>query len=100
MGHGHFCKDAHGLYMFDGEPLYEYKEERDRENWLWGTANFDLGKPEVHSFLISNALYWAEFYHIDGFRVDAVANILYWPNQDERHTNPYAVEFLKNSIKP
>ncbi|MCY9039518.1 1,4-alpha-glucan branching enzyme, partial [Bacillus inaquosorum] len=92
---GHFCKDAHGLYMFDGEPLYEYQEERDRENWLWGTANFDLGKPEVHSFLISNALYWAEFYHIDGFRVDAVANILYWPNQDERHTNPYAVEFLK-----
>ncbi|MDP4526640.1 1,4-alpha-glucan branching enzyme [Bacillus halotolerans] len=92
---GHFCKDSHGLYMFDGAPLYEYQKERDRENWLWGTANFDLGKPEVHSFLISNALYWAEFYHIDGFRVDAVANMLYWPNQDERHTNLYAVEFLK-----
>ncbi|MCY8514582.1 1,4-alpha-glucan branching enzyme [Bacillus atrophaeus] len=92
---GHFCKDSHGLYMFDGKPVYEYQEAHDRENWIWGTANFDLGKSEVHSFLISNALYWAEIYHIDGFRVDAVANLLYWPNQEERHENPYAIGFLK-----
>jgi 1,4-alpha-glucan branching enzyme len=92
---GHFCKDAHGLYMFDGEPTYEYPNMQDRENPVWGTANFDLGKPEVRSFLISNALFWMEYFHIDGFRVDAVANMLYWPNSDALHKNPYAVSFLQ-----
>ena len=92
---GHFCKDAHGLYMFDGMPTYEYEKNEDRENLIWGTANFDLGKPEVQSFLISNAIYWMEQFHIDGFRVDAVANMLYWPNSDGLHENPYAVKFLR-----
>jgi 1,4-alpha-glucan branching enzyme len=92
---GHFCKDAHGLYMFDGEPTYEYVNMQDRENPVWGTANFDLGKREVRSFLISNALFWMEYFHIDGFRVDAVANMLYWPNSDTLHKNTYAVEFLQ-----
>ncbi|MEW5323433.1 1,4-alpha-glucan branching enzyme [Geobacillus thermoleovorans] len=92
---GHFCKDAHGLYMFDGAPTYEYANEKDRENYVWGTANFDLGKLEVRSFLISNALFWMKYYHIDGFRVDAVANMLYWPNNDQLYENPYAVEFLR-----
>ncbi|MBD1383562.1 1,4-alpha-glucan branching enzyme [Bacillus sp. IB182487] len=92
---GHFCKDAHGLYMFDGLPTFEYEKEHDRENWIWGTANFDLGKKEVQSFLISNALFWLEHYHIDGFRVDAVANMLYWPNSNEFHQNHGAIEFLK-----
>lgn len=92
---GHFCKDAHGLYIFDGAPTYEYANEKDRENYVWGTANFDLGKPEVRSFLISNALFWLEYYHVDGFRVDAVANMLYWPNNDQLYENPYAVEFLR-----
>lgn len=92
---GHFCKDAHGLYMFDGEPTYEYNSYKDRENLEWGTANFDLGKPEVQSFLISNAIFWIEHFHVDGFRVDAVANMIYWPNSDELVENPYAVSFLK-----
>lgn len=92
---GHFCKDAHGLYMFDGAPTYEYANMQDRENDVWGTANFDLGRPEVRSFLISNALFWIEYFHIDGFRVDAVANMLYWPNSDVAHKNPYAVQFLQ-----
>jgi 1,4-alpha-glucan branching enzyme len=93
---GHFCKDSHGLYMFDGGPTYDYKKESDRENRVWGTANFDLGKTEVHSFLISNAIFWMEYYHIDGFRVDAVANMLYWPNQqDQLHKNEHAVNFLQ-----
>lgn len=92
---GHFCKDAHGLYMFDGQPTYEYAHEHDRENYIWGTANFDLGKTEVQSFLISNALFWIEYFHVDGFRVDAVANMLYWPNSNELVENPYAISFLK-----
>lgn len=92
---GHFCKDAHGLYNFDGEPTFEYERYEDRENEVWGTANFDLGKPEVQSFLISNALFWLEKYHIDGFRVDAVANMIYWQNTNELHENPFAADFLR-----
>ncbi|WP_034670414.1 1,4-alpha-glucan branching enzyme [Ectobacillus panaciterrae] len=92
---GHYCKDAHGLYMFDGEPVYEYMNEHVRENSVWGTANFDLGKPEVQSFLISNALFWMKYYHIDGFRVDAVANMLYWNTGGQLSRNDYAVAFLQ-----
>ncbi|HAQ08323.1 MAG TPA: 1,4-alpha-glucan branching enzyme [Bacillus bacterium] len=95
---GHFCKDAHGLYKFDGSHLYEYQYENDRENHVWGTANFDLGKTEVQSFLISSALFWLEKYHIDGFRVDAVANIIYWPNSVQA-ANPHGVEFLQKLNK-
>lgn len=92
---GHFCKDAHGLYRFDGHYLYEYPEERDRENFTWGTANFDLGKNEIHSFLISNAIYWLDYYHIDGFRLDAVSKIIYWPNSHDCTVNPYGISFLQ-----
>ena len=93
---GHFCKDAHGLYRFDGTHLYSYQHPGDRENIVWGTANFDLGKGEVQSFLISNALFWMDYYHIDGFRMDAVANIIYWPNAGgEKCENPYGIKFLK-----
>ncbi len=92
---GHYCKDAHGLFMFDGSPVYEYSDLKHRENPVWGTANFDLGKPEVHSFLISNARYWMKYFHIDGFRVDAVANIIYWPNTYSGNVNPHAIDFLQ-----
>jgi 1,4-alpha-glucan branching enzyme len=74
---GHFCKDDHGLRQFDGTALYEYADAQRAENKGWGTANFDLGRTEVLSFLISNAAFWLDVYHIDGIRVDAVSNILY-----------------------
>ncbi len=74
---GHFCKDDQGLRMFDGQNLYESDNEQLAENKGWGTTNFDYGRTEVQSFLISNALFWMEEFHIDGLRIDAVANMLY-----------------------
>lgn len=103
---GHFCNDAHGLRRFDGETLYESDNEKRRENWQWGTTNFDYGRREVHSFLISNALFWLNEYHIDGLRIDAVANMLYlnygreegqWePNKYGDTGNLEAMELIKN----
>ncbi|MFJ5715796.1 1,4-alpha-glucan branching protein GlgB [Neobacillus sp. NPDC093127] len=97
---GHFCKDAHGLYRFDGTHIYSYSHAADRENVVWGTANFDLGKGEVQSFLISNALFWIDYFHIDGFRMDAVANIIYWSNSSgQKRENPFGINFLKKLNK-
>ncbi|MGG7215358.1 1,4-alpha-glucan branching protein GlgB [Clostridium nigeriense] len=102
---GHFCKDEHGLYMFDGSPTYEYEEEWKAENKGWGTSNFDLGRPEVKSFLISNAFFWLKEFHIDGLRVDAVSNMIYLNygrKEGEWKTNKFGgdsclegVDFLK-----
>ena len=93
---GHICRDAHGLYMFDGEPLYEYSEEWKRENVVWGTANLDLGKGEVQSFLISNALFWMKYFHVDGFRIDAVSNLIYHLGDSRNGVNQGALDFLRN----
>src|SRR5699024_752493 len=100
---GHFCKNDYALPYFDGTPTYEYDDPNRAVNNRWGTMNFDLGKMQVHSFLISNAIYWMKEFHVDGIRVDAVSNMLYldydegpWtPNEDGSNHNRQGVDFLK-----
>ena len=101
---GHFCKDDPGLRDFDGRNLYESDNPQRADNAGWGTTNFDYGRTEVQSFLISNAIFWMDQYHIDGLRIDAVANMLYLDygrQQGEWQANKYggngnleAIDFL------
>ncbi|MCA0754561.1 1,4-alpha-glucan branching protein GlgB [Paenibacillus sp. N4] len=102
---GHFCKDDHGLRLFDGTPLYEGPNPNRAEKPLWGTLAFDFGRGEIMSFLISNAIYWMDVFHMDGLRVDAVASMinLHMDKPPEMHTlnhlggsdNLDALRFLK-----
>lgn len=100
---GHYTQNDDALAYFDGTPTFEYQDHDRAHNYRWGALNFDLGKNQVQSFLISSALYWIENYHIDGIRVDAVYNMLYldydegpWmPNKDGGNRNLEGYGFLQ-----
>ncbi len=98
----HFCKDDHGLANFDGTECYEWAERYRAENEQWGTLNFDYSKPEVVNFLISSAMFWHDYFHLDGLRVDAVAYMLYLDfggkhlkNANGTNENVEAIAFLR-----
>ncbi|MGI6030079.1 MAG: 1,4-alpha-glucan branching protein GlgB [Eubacteriales bacterium] len=100
----HFPRDVHGLAMFDGTHLYDHSDPRQGEQPDWGTYLFNYGRPEVESFLISSAMFFADVYHVDGIRIDAVSAMLYLdfgkqdnfvPNKDGGNINLEAVEFLR-----
>ncbi|WP_040979619.1 1,4-alpha-glucan branching protein GlgB [Oceanobacillus jeddahense] len=100
---GHCCINDDALPKYDGTPQFEYEDPDRAANIRWGSVNFDLGKPEVQSFLISSALFWLEMYHIDGIRVDAVSSMLYldydegpWePNHEGGNRNYEGYYFLQ-----
>ena len=91
----HFAVDPFGLEKFDGSCVYEYANEHEFSQW--GTKNFDLAKDPVRSFLISSLFYFVDIFHVDGFRFDAVSNVIYWDGNADKGINAGAVEFVKRA---
>jgi len=89
----HFAVDPHGLARFDGSTVYEYGNENEYSQW--GSKNFDLGKDPVRSFLMSSINFFIEYFHVDGIRIDAVSNIIYYDGNANRGINTGAVDFVK-----
>lgn len=94
----HYCKDEHGLINFDGTNLYSYENPNDRENYGWGTQNFNLSKNEIKSFFTSVLFYWIEIFHIDGFRFDAVSHLIHYGGLERRGIFHEGINFAKHLI--
>jgi 1,4-alpha-glucan branching enzyme len=92
---GHICKDAHGLSFFDGTPLYEFNDKDRRENVTWGTDNLDFSKGITRSFMLSALTFWMDYYHVDGYRIDAVSNLIYYLGTKSKGVNQDAVNFMR-----
>ena len=92
---GHICKDSHGLFKFDGSYLYEYDDNLRRENLDWGTANLDFSKGITRSFMKSALTFWMDYFHVDGFRIDAVSRLIYYLGDPNKGTNQEAIRFLR-----
>jgi len=92
---GHICKDAHGLSFFDGTPLYEFNDRDRRENVTWGTDNLDFAKGITRSFMLSALTFWMDYYHVDGYRIDAVSNLIYYLGNKHKGTNLDAINFIR-----
>ena len=92
---GHICKDAHGLSFFDGTSLYEFDDKDRRENVTWGTDNLDFSKGITRSFMLSALTFWMEHFHIDGYRIDAVSNLIYYLGRKDKGINQDAINFIR-----
>src|SRR5690554_2100590 len=92
---GHINKDSFGLFKFDGTYLYEYEDEKRRENITWGTANLDFNKGISRSFMLSALTFWMDYFHVDGFRIDAVSHLFYHLGDESKGQNIAAINYLK-----
>src|SRR3989339_68111 len=92
---GHICRDAHGLSFFDGTPLYEFNDADRRENVTWGTDNLDFSKGITCSFMLSALTFWMEYFHVDGYRIDAVSNLIYYLGNRDKGVNHDAINFIR-----
>lgn len=92
---GHICKDAHGLSFFDGTPLYEFPDRERRENVTWGTDNLDFSKGITRSFMLSALTFWMDEFHVDGYRIDAVSNLIYYLGDRSQGVNQDAINFIR-----
>ena len=94
---GHICKDAHGLSFFDGTPLYEFNDKDRRENVTWGTDNLDFSKGITRSFMLSALTFWMDDFHVDGYRIDAVSNLIYYLGNKQKGVNQDAINFIRQA---